>query len=363
MARHQHWYRLLAVAAVAMFVAVVAGAGSSNSNTRSNESSSNATGPRVGAPAPGKASGVSWTPACPKPSPKVMNKNIGLVSLVGQDKGIQAHIKGFTECAAKYKWHVQNIDAKGDLKAAAAAIDDLVAKKVDAIWLITVLTSVVQPQIQKAAAAGIPVIATDSPWVPGVTVALVNNVADAPSKLAFYIGDRFHGQAKVGIVNSDQLSTASQWEKVFRAAILSYPGVKIVDRYEIDLTNIVGGVQQAVQTMLQSHPDLDVIWVSWEDPTVGACNAKRIAKSKTEIVTILTSGVAVNLFGSCINAAASLPEQTHGKAAAEQLYSILKNGKPTAQVIYQGNGFYTSKPKGTGWMTDGVEYVLYAGTK
>lgn len=367
MAKHQHWHRLLVVAAVVAVVAVVAGAASSSDKKSTNESSlkraAAASAVGVGAPAPGKGSGVTWRPACPTATPKVMKKKIGLVSLVGQDKGIQAHIQGIMTCAATYKWSIQNIDAKGDLKAAAAAIDDLIAKKVDAIMLITVLTSVVQPQLQKAAAAGIPVVAIDSPWVPGVTVALVNNVADAPSKLAFYIGDRFHGKANVGIVNSNLLSTASQWEKVFRAAIGAYPGVKIAARYEINLTNIVGGVQAAVQTMIQTHPDLNVIWVSWEDPTIGACNAKRILKSKVEIVTILTSGVAVDLFGSCINAAGSLPEITHGKAAAEQLASILKNGKPTAQVVYQGNGFYTSKPKGKTWMTDGVEYVLYAGTK
>ncbi|TAK32935.1 MAG: hypothetical protein EPO21_14130 [Chloroflexota bacterium] len=326
-------------------------------------------GLRVGAPTPQEVvGGERWIPKCPEPDPALTGKTVGAVSLVGTDQGLVAHIKGFQECGEKLGWKIQVVDAAGDYTKAAAAMDDFVSRKVDLIYNTTMPPDVLGPQLQRAAQAKIPYIGSDAPWGPNVTVAMPNDLADAPSKLAWYIGDRFQGKAAVGVVNSKMLSTASLWEENFMAALKAYPEVKVVDRLEIDLTNVIGSVQQGVQAMLQRRPEINVIWISWEDPVIGACNAKKALNSSVEIISILTAGAAHELWGSCLTAAGTMPEGSHGVAAAEQAYMILKYGKPSAPVIYQSNGILTKKPaKIDDWFKAGpqagMEYIIWPGPK
>ena len=158
-------------------------------------------------------------------------------------------------------------------------------KKPAAICLAAVDSKAFQPLLEKAKAAGIPVIGFDSGVdsdIP-VTTATTDNVAAAAlaaDKMVELIG----GEGEVAVIAHDQTSrTGIDRVKGFTDQITSkYPKVTIVD------TQYGGGDQlkstEITKTILQANPNVKGIFGANEGSAIGVLNAAKEMKRKIVII-------------------------------------------------------------------------------
>src|SRR5512138_350323 len=160
-------------------------------------------------------------------------------------------------------------------------------KKPAAICLAAVDSKAFQPLLEKAKAAGIPVVGFDSGVdsdIP-VTTAATDNIAAAATaadKMAELIG----GEGEVAVIAHDQTSrTGIDRVKGFTDQIKNkYPKVTIVD------TQYGGGDQlkstDLAKAIIQAHPNLKGFFGANEGSIIGVLNGVKELKKEGQIVVI-----------------------------------------------------------------------------
>lgn len=181
-------------------------------------------------------------------------------------------INGGAEAAAK-KAGVKFIKLaaeKGELSKQLAIVEDMITRKVSAIAIAPVDSAGIAPAINKALAAGIPVIAVDT----GITGAKITSyVATDNIKAAQVQGDWAAGQIKDGdtiiyVTGDVSQSTGRERRDGFVAGIKAkHKSVKIV---EVATTWDQTMAQNGVEAALRSNPTAKVIACAWDGGALGA---------------------------------------------------------------------------------------------
>jgi ribose transport system substrate-binding protein len=149
-------------------------------------------------------------------------------------------------------------------------MESLISRGVDAIILAAVDSRGLGPAVNKATDAGIPVILVDS-GVEGanyVTVVQTDNVR-ASGLAADYAAALLSYSGKVAQLEGEPSSETAQLRRQgFHEGIAKYPDIELV-------TSITGhwttpGAVEATEAILQSHPDVDLIFASSDLMAVGA---------------------------------------------------------------------------------------------
>ena len=181
-------------------------------------------------------------------------------------------INGGAEAAAK-KAGVKFIKLaaeKGELSKQLAIVEDMITRKVSAIAIAPVDSAGIAPAINKALAAGIPVIAVDT----GITGAKITSyVATDNIKAAQVQGDWAAGQIKDGdtviyVTGDLSQSTGRERKEGFVAGIKAkHKNVKIV---EVPTTWDQTMAQNGVEAALRSNPTAKIIACAWDGGALGA---------------------------------------------------------------------------------------------
>ena len=192
--------------------------------------------------------------------------------------------KAASENGVEISWNgpLNESDFNGQLQI----VDSMINRHLDAIALAPIDKKVMVSVVDRATAAGIPVVIFDS----GVdTDKFVSQVATdnfaAGQLAAERMGKVLNGKGKVAIV-AVQVGAASTMarESGFEEKIKKdFPGIQIIDkRYgEADFAKSL----QVAENMLTANPDLDGLFASNESSTVGAAQAlKGRAGTKVKLV-------------------------------------------------------------------------------
>jgi ribose transport system substrate-binding protein len=181
-------------------------------------------------------------------------------------------INGGAEAAAK-KAGVKFIKLaaeKGELSKQLAIVEDMITRKVSAIAIAPVDSAGIAPAVNKALAAGIPVIAVDT----GITGAKITSyVATDNIKAAQVQGDWAAGQIKDGdtviyVTGDLSQSTGRERKDGFVAGIKAkHKNVKIV---EVPTTWDQTMAQNGVEAALRSNPTAKIIACAWDGGALGA---------------------------------------------------------------------------------------------
>ena len=181
-------------------------------------------------------------------------------------------INGGAEAAAK-KAGVKFIKLaaeKGELSKQLAIVEDMITRKVSAIAIAPVDSAGIAPAINKALAAGIPVIAVDT----GITGAKITSyVATDNIKAAQVQGDWAAGQIKDGdtviyVTGDLSQSTGRERKEGFVAGLnAKRKNVKIV---EVPTTWDQTMAQNGVEAALRSNPTAKIIACAWDGGALGA---------------------------------------------------------------------------------------------
>jgi ribose transport system substrate-binding protein len=198
--------------------------------------------------------------------------------LVGQ--GVQDAMKSDPNIQATFLGPNEETDIEGEIRILEAQI----SAKVDAIAVAPSQAAQVQPTLQKAVDAGIPVILIDTD-IPGFTgkKAFVGTDNEKGGELAGdFISKKLQKGDEVAIIRGaagDPVHNVREQgaEKMFTAA-----GINVVAVQPADSDRAKG--QSVAENLLTAHPNLKAIYATNDEMALGAANAAKTAGKKLIIV-------------------------------------------------------------------------------
>jgi ribose transport system substrate-binding protein len=155
----------------------------------------------------------------------------------------------------------------------ANGIDDAIAQDVDLILLTALSRAGLQEPVERAVAAGIPVVtcmATVSG--DGPTVDVSRNIPLQGYESAKGLAERLGGQGKVVMLHGiPGVDAAEFWKSGALAAFAEYPGIEVVAE---DYGNwSVSDATDIMRTILTAQPQIDGVWVGGLEMGVSVINA------------------------------------------------------------------------------------------
>ncbi|WP_131196080.1 sugar ABC transporter substrate-binding protein [Lichenihabitans psoromatis] len=214
--------------------------------------------------------------------------------------------KGFQDEAVKRGAKAVVLDAKADVQKQANDIDDLIGQKVNGLVIMPLDSVVAQGWVDRATAAGLPVVAVGSqigdpkkrairdvyPKLTALTTQDEVAAGNAAGQVALDLMPKDH-LAKIAIIEGAAgFAEVAQRTDGFKQA-LDKAGAKyeIVASQPGDWTAEKG--EAACQNILAAHPDVDIFYNQADDMVVGCARAVRSAGSQAKLIGVGGSKLAV----------------------------------------------------------------------
>jgi ribose transport system substrate-binding protein len=188
-----------------------------------------------------------------------------------------------------YKVTVYDAGGYGNLQKQVSQIEDVITRKVSGIVLVPASSDGTVPVVEKAVAAGIPVIndgiATKSDKVTG----FVGEPSYVMTELlAAYAVDKLGGKGDVVMLSGPSgLDLTLFRVNGFKDYISKYPGMKVVA--EKFTSTATAEALTTMQDFLQAQPDVKAVYAFNGPIAIGAVQALRAAGKKPGDVLVLTT--------------------------------------------------------------------------
>jgi ribose transport system substrate-binding protein len=199
---------------------------------------------------------------------------------------VSAHagaVKASREDNVEIIWNGPSTES--DFSGQLQIVENMINQHVDAICLAPIDRKALANSVDRAAAAGIPVLIWDSPVDSKNFVSQVATDNYAAGQLAAErMGEILKGKGKIVEVACQPGSASTMArEQGFEDKIKqSFPDIKIVDK-RYGMADVAKSMTVA-ENMLTAFPDLEAMFGSNESSTVGAARALTSAKSKVRLV-------------------------------------------------------------------------------
>lgn len=207
-----------------------------------------------------------------------------------------AETKSFQEVAAECGWDLVYTDAAGSAAKQVSDVESMIAQGVDAIFLAPREERPLIPAVKRAKAAGIPVFLVDRSVDPAAAKAgedyvtfLGSDFVDQGRRAANWLIENFKGDKAVIIEleGTTGSSPANDRKKGFDEVIATQGNMAIVASRSGDFARDTG--RQVMETLLQAHPDVNVVYAHNDEMAIGAIAALEAAGRKPgEDVTIVS---------------------------------------------------------------------------
>lgn len=221
---------------------------------------------------------------------KVKNEQmvVGVVQMVADLEWFRTVQMGI-EQAAKDIGNVKVLvgNAQGRADQEALIVENYIARGVDAILISPVDSKASVAAIKAAQDAGIKVVI----WNTMIKSPIMDNYIGTDNKelgaqagryVLDYVAKNLGGKAKIVIMSLPRHEVGVIRVNGFKEEIKKNPKIKVVAEQDGENPDIA---TNAVETILQAHPDVDLIWAANEGGIVGAINA---TNGRTDIKLIGT---------------------------------------------------------------------------
>lgn len=226
-----------------------------------------------------------------------------------------------------------------------AILEDQVLKKVSALAVAPAGVSEVLPVLDKARAAGIPVLIvdTDVPWPPKLSFIGIDNRLGG--RLAGeHLVKQLGGRGKVAVIRG-VLGVATHEDRLagFREAIAKAPGIECVAVQPANSERALG--MSVMENLLTAHPDLRAVFATNDQMALGAMEAiaGRRLTGRIALVGFDATREAVRavLAGQLSATVAGYPERM-GRRAVEAAVKAAR-GQPLEPRIDIGTALVTKE--------------------
>ena len=240
-------------------------------------------------------------------------------------------------------------NAQGQVDTEAAMVDDFVSRGVNAIVISALNADASVPALKRAVDAGIKLVDYNSQINSPIMTSFVgvNNTelgALMGRFTANYVKTNMQGKAKIALLTVPKYEPGRQRRDGFVAEISKEPGIQIVAEQEGMLPEPAANT---LETILQAHPDVDLVWTANEGGVVGAISAKRETKSPIKIFgTDMSLQVARALLqpGSDVIAIATQDPYTIGYRSTEIAIDEVEGKATEKRVIVPLEMFTAAEP-------------------
>ena len=224
-------------------------------------------------------------------------------------------------------------------------LEDQILKKVSALAVVPGGVAEVTPVLDKAKAAGIPVLIVDNdtPW-PG-KLCYIGTDNRVGGKLAGeYVVKTLGGTGKVAIIRGI-LGIATHDDRVagFQEAVAKAPGIQIVTIQPANSERTLG--LTVMENILTSYPDLNAVFATSDQMALGAMEglAAQRPKGKVHLVGFDAGKEAVRAVKSgAISAVIAQYPRNMGTQAVETAVKVIR-GETVAKVIDTGTKLVTTE--------------------
>ncbi len=212
---------------------------------------------------------------------------VGFAQMESNNPWRIAETKSFQDTAEACGWDLITTDAAGSAAKQVADVDSMIAQGIDVLFLPPREEKPLIPAVMKAQAAGIPTFLVDRSVDPNVAKAGVNYVAflgsdfvDQGRRVAEWTIENFQGDKGiiVELEGTTGSSPANDRKKGFDDAIAADPRFEIVASQTGDFSRDMG--RQVMETLLQAHPDVNIVYAHNDEMAVGAIQALELAGRK-----------------------------------------------------------------------------------
>jgi galactofuranose transport system substrate-binding protein len=207
-----------------------------------------------------------------------------------------AQTKSFQDTAAQCGWELLLTDAGGSAAKQVADVDSMIAQQIDVLFLPPREESPLIPAVMRAKAAGIPTFLVDRSVDPNVAQAgrdyvsfLGSDFIDQGSRAANWLIENFEGDQGVIIQleGTTGSSPANDRKKGFDDTIAGDDRFTIVASRSGDFARDQG--RQVMETLLQAHPEVNVVYAHNDEMAIGAIQALEAAgRTPGEDVTVVS---------------------------------------------------------------------------
>jgi ribose transport system substrate-binding protein len=198
-----------------------------------------------------------------------------------------AETKSFEDTAESCNWDLITTDAAGSAAKQVADVDSMIAQGIDVLFLPPREEKPLIPAVMKAKAAGIPTFLVDRSVDPNVATAGEDYVAflgsdfiDQGRRVAEWTIENFDGDKGiiVELEGTTGSSPANDRKTGFDERILEDDRFEIVASQTGDFARDLG--RQVMETLLQAHPDVNIVYAHNDEMAIGAIQALELAGRK-----------------------------------------------------------------------------------
>ena len=198
-----------------------------------------------------------------------------------------AETKSFHDTAEKCNWDLIATDAAGSAAKQVADVDSMIAQGIDVLFLPPREEKPLIPAVMKAKAAGIPTFLVDRSVDPNVArpgehfvAFLGSDFIDQGRRVAEWTLANFKGDKGiiVELEGTTGSSPANDRKKGFDDVMAKHDNMTIVASQSGDFARDLG--RQVMKTLLQAHPDVNIVYAHNDEMAIGAIQALELAGRK-----------------------------------------------------------------------------------
>ncbi|MEM8949729.1 MAG: ABC transporter substrate-binding protein [Pseudomonadota bacterium] len=207
-----------------------------------------------------------------------------------------AETKSFQDTAESCNWDLISTDAAGSAAKQVADVDSMIAQGIDVLFLPPREEKPLIPAVMKAKAAGIPTFLVDRSVDPNVAQAgrdyvafLGSDFVDQGRRVAEWTLENFEGDKGiiVQLEGTTGSSPANDRKKGFDDVMAEHDNMEIVASQSGDFARDLG--RQVMETLLQAHPDVNIVYAHNDEMAIGAIQALELAgRSPGEDVLVVS---------------------------------------------------------------------------
>lgn len=221
---------------------------------------------------------------------------VGFAQMESNNPWRIAETKSFHDTAESCGWNLIATDAAGSAAKQVADVDSMIAQGIDVLFLPPREEKPLIPAVMKAKAAGIPTFLVDRSVDPNVAkpgehfvAFLGSDFINQGQRAADWLSENFKGDKGVivELEGTTGSSPANDRKKGFDDQIAKDDRFEIVASQTGDFARDLG--RQVMETLLQAHPDVNVVYAHNDEMAIGAIQALELAGRKPgEDVTIVS---------------------------------------------------------------------------
>lgn len=214
---------------------------------------------------------------------KYKGKTIGGAYFTTADPNVKTIRDAFDDAVEKagLDWKFVAVDGQGLPDKCQLAMQSLITKKVDLIYVEGIPPRLIKAELAAAKAAKIPVVGgfTADPLNDGILfdyAAVLESDSLLISDFMLRELNAVHPdkpEIKIAVMDADL--DVLRTKRPILDALLAQPAnrrIKVVVEADIDLNNLVGSSTKLAGTFLTRHPDLDAIWTNYPNSTIASAN-------------------------------------------------------------------------------------------